>query len=552
MPENEEIIMRNFFSSLTISLLALLIGCSGGGLPTQVQSDTKPPYWNDSDGVQYLKTGRGNVEVHWGFASDERNPPVHYLVYMDTDDNPFDQVPIMVDENIHSYKFDGLVNGQDYWFGVRSTDSATPPNMDSNTNVMMTSPYNQGWVVTFGGETSDELVGIVVDENNNVYACGSYSGTSVFGHSSNDSFDIFLAKYNPNGELVWSRTWGGTGNDFGTAIAIDVLTETLHVSGVYDSEHGPVDFDPSDATDQKPVYGEMDCFLSKFDLNGNYIRALIWGGGKNDNAGDVTLDESGNAYITGYFRMTVDFDPGSGSDEHTSIPGSVYTPVDVYVSKFDPDENHIWTKTWGGTGKDEAVSISARDGRIFIAGSVNIGGPDVPVDFDPGPGEHLLTTTEDIYSFTSCLDGDGGFLWANVWGRNANDVISDGSGGCYFVNFDDMRRYDSSGNLVWSHDSEYNEYDQTIILDNQGNILLAHYPLGKFSSAGDSLWTRSLYANITKVAVDHSDNIIAGGMYTGDFTYAQSVIPIREQDSIAPPGDKNIFIMKLNPDGYLK
>jgi hypothetical protein len=97
---------------------------------------------------------------------------------------------------------------------------------------------------------------------------------------------------------------------------------------------GIVDFDPGD--DKKDEYtsnGFEDVFLSKFDSSGDFKWARTWGGIHSDYGRGVAVDDSsGNVYVTGDFKDTVDFDLGSGMDYRTSNGGS-----DVFLNRFLPD-----------------------------------------------------------------------------------------------------------------------------------------------------------------------------------------------------------------------
>ena len=74
--------------------------------------------------------------------------------------------------------------------------------------------------------------------------------------------------------------------------------------------------------------------ISKFDSIGNFLWARTWGGINWDYGWSVATDSSDNAYVTGYFAETVDFDPGPGVDNHISNGDN-----DAFLSKFPPDGN---------------------------------------------------------------------------------------------------------------------------------------------------------------------------------------------------------------------
>jgi hypothetical protein len=103
-----------------------------------------------------------------------------------------------------------------------------------------------------------------------------------------------------------------------------------------------LDFDPGAEIDEHGSNGWADVFLSKFDSEGNFQWARTWGGIYWDQAQGALADGSGNVYVVGYFSYwddfdpgpPVDFDPGLGTDYHTSNGSG-----DAFLSKFPPDGN---------------------------------------------------------------------------------------------------------------------------------------------------------------------------------------------------------------------
>jgi quercetin dioxygenase-like cupin family protein len=94
-----------------------------------------------------------------------------------------------------------------------------------------------------------------------------------------------------------------------------------------------VDFDPGSGTDKhSSSNNSSDAFLSEFDSSGNFKLARTWGGTGYENGNCDAVDVSGNAFVSGQFQYTVDFDPGTGTDNHTAV-----TTVDFFLSKFAPE-----------------------------------------------------------------------------------------------------------------------------------------------------------------------------------------------------------------------
>jgi len=83
-----------------------------------------------------------------------------------------------------------------------------------------------------------------------------------------------------------------------------------------------------------------------------------------NNSTGIAVDSAGNVYITGFFRATVDFDPGRQTFELTSNGD-----MDAFLCKFDPDGRFGWAVTWGGYGRDQTSDIDIDDsGNIYVTG----------------------------------------------------------------------------------------------------------------------------------------------------------------------------------------
>src|SRR5690606_35228606 len=109
--------------------------------------------------------------------------------------------------------------------------------------------------------------GIAVDKHGDIYMTGEFTGTLSIGSqtlSSNGFKDVFIAKCNPSGGLVWVRTGGGIYDDRCPAVALDNNGYVYIAGGFRDQAH----FDHLSITSQ----GQQDIFLGKYDPNGN----LIW------------------------------------------------------------------------------------------------------------------------------------------------------------------------------------------------------------------------------------------------------------------------------------
>lgn len=259
---------------------------------------------------------------------------------------------------------------------------------------------NFQWAKTWGGEGYDDGPGVAVDSAGNVYVAGMYAsqqinfdptgGNSGLGHPAHDSgsiVDVFLSKFDPSGNFQWVRTWGGQGTEDAMGLAVVDGADNVYVAGRFASFN--CDFNPEGTPDIHSTNGGQDAFLSKFADDGTFQWARTWGGSDSDNVMSLAVDGTGHVYASGWFSSVVDFNPGSGVEEHTSNGDR-----DAYLSQFDTLGNFFGSKTWGGSGEDSAGSISLKMGTAYAAGKFT-----GTVDFDPNGGvdEHTSNGASDAF-----------------------------------------------------------------------------------------------------------------------------------------------------------
>jgi len=483
------------------------------------------------------------------------------------------------------------------------------------TNSMYTEPvYNcwtyaakvipsTGWARTWGGSSGyDYGYGVATDGSGNVYVTGYFwgtvdfdPGTGVDNHTSNGGYDVFLSKFDSSGNYLWAKTWGGgSGYDCGYGVATDG-SGNVYATGYF---IGTVDFDPGTGVDDHTSNGGYDVFLSKFDSSGNYLWARTWGGSDHDYGYGVATDGSGNVYATGYFYGTVDFDPGTGVDKHTSSDGS----LDVFLSKFDSSGGFLWARTWDGapySDSGQGVTTDA-SGNIYVTGLF-----EGTTDFDPGLGVDNHTSNGYYDAYLSKFDSTGAFLWARTWGGGSgydggSSVATDASGNAYVtgsfigtVDFDPgtgvdnhtsngwsydafLSKFDSSGGFVWAKTwggGPYSDGGQGVTTDASGNAYVTGFFYGtvnfdpgtgvddhtsngvydvflsKFDSSGNYLWAKTWGGTYDdrgySVATDGSGNAFV----TGYFSETVDFDPGTDVDEHTSNGYYDVFLSKFLPDG---
>ena len=358
------------------------------------------------------------------------------------------------------------------------------------------------WVKQFGGADFDAVNSVSVDVSGNSLITGSFRGSATIDDTTLTSAggdDIFVAKYDAQGNRIWVQQAGGTEFfDEGHGIAIDGLDNIL-VSGAF---QGTATFSDTTVTSA----GFNDIFLAKYSSQGNLIWVQQAGGTRGDGSNSVAVDISGNCLVTGSFFNTATFND-------TTLIGA--GDNDIFVAKYNAQGNFVWVQQAGGIdldrGLDIATDISA---NTFITGFF-VGA----ATFD----DTMLTSMGQSDGFFAKYDGGGNLLWVRQIGGSLSDAVqsvaTDGSGNIYItgsfqetVTFDDttltsagsadifVAKYDSQGNLFWVQQAGGSVSDggNSIVMNGSGTAFVT----GSFSDT-------ATFGDTTLTSAGNSDIFIA-------------------------------------------
>ena len=335
-------------------------------------------------------------------------------------------------------------------------------------------------------------------------------------------FLFFLINANAQEQKFdWAKSFGSAGNDYGTAVVTDTLGNVF-VCGDFS---GTVDFDPSAATYNLTSNGANDIFVQKLDSSGNFQWAQSFGGGNDDWANALTIDNVGNVIITGRFIGTVDFD---------SSPAVYNLPIGgTFILKLSTTGNFVWAKSIEGTGNDQGNDVTIdKLGNVYVTG-------DYPgtADFNPGPGVYNMVSvsfTPDIYVLK--LLSNGSFVWALSFGDYSNDY---GKG----ISIDPDNNVIVNGSFIGTID-----FDPSSAVHNVSGLNWSMFIL-KLDPSGAFIWAKSIGGadNIwpASVRTDFSGNVFTTGDYKGtiDFDPGASVF------NLVPNAYTDVFVQKLNTNG---
>lgn len=215
------------------------------------------------------------------------------------------------------------------------------------------------------------------DADGNVFTFGTFTETVVlndFTLTSAGEEDLFVAKYDSDGALIWAVSAGGALEDEASSIVADSNGNVV-ITGNFEDEC-------TIGSTTLTSAGGTDIYVAKLDSDGAWLWAESAGGGANDTSTDIGIDAYNSTYVTGSFYGGASF----GNHSVVSAGGK-----DVYVAKIVSSGSWDWATQGGGAGTDVAHGISNMDtmGRISVIGHfkgtsvfgdstlVSIGGDDI-------------------------------------------------------------------------------------------------------------------------------------------------------------------------------
>ena len=352
------------------------------------------------------------------------------------------------------------------------------------------------WAKSIGGTSDDfgQEVSITTDHAGNAYVAGYFQGSQDFNTSSSTtntlnskgSTDIFIIKYDANGNYVWANGIGGSLTEAASAIHVDA-NGFVFVAGYF---YGTVFFNPSSVVDGfLTSKGNADAFLAMYDPNGNFMWAKQMGGPSDDYAYSIASDQLGNIVVSGSFQATALF----GAATLVSKGGH-----DGFISLFDISGTQLWSKGLGGSSDDYARSIAIDENTsdIIVAGDFS---DQLIIDQKSAFDSVISDGGKD--AFLAQYQMDGSFKWVKNIGGTSDDygksVIVGSNGditiGGYFrgsMSFAPntglvkikskgdndlfLGTYDKDGNYLWGKGvgGTSDDYGQSIVTDKNDHIFV--------------------------------------------------------------------------------
>ncbi|MBE3099898.1 MAG: SBBP repeat-containing protein [Planctomycetes bacterium] len=377
-----------------------------------------------------------------------------------------------------------------------------------------------------GGSADDYGYGIAVDSGGNAYVTGETSSSDLATAGAYDTLlntgpDAFVAKFNPTGSTLICFTYlGGTGSDYGRAIAVDsggspyVAGDTsssgLATAGAHDTTYG----------------GHSDAFVAKFDATASALVYFTYLGGSGGDYGyGIAVDSAGNAYVTGYTYSSGLATPGAYD---TTYRGG---GADAFVAKFNPTGSTLVYSTYlGGSADDYGYGIAVDSaGNAYVTGLAGSPGLATAGAYDTlrnASGAAFVAkfnATANTLIYFTYLGGSG-----DDYGSG---IAMDSGGNAYVTGTTSSSGLATAG----AHDTTFGDgsCDAFVAKFNATDSALVY-----FTYLGGS---KSEYA--FGIAVDSG-----GNAYVTGYTYSSGLATAGAYDTTLG-GSTDAFVAKFNPTG---
>ena len=395
------------------------------------------------------------------------------------------------------------------------------------------------WAKAMGGASgdspqgeSDAALGVAVDASDNIYLAGHFAGTadfdpgpSTFNLTSQQGQDVFVAKLDSHGNLLWAKAFAGGENDTACDIALDP-SGNVYVTGQF---AWFLDMDPVPGANHLSSAGGYDIFVISLTSGGTLRWGKALGGAGDDYGLGIAVDNTGNPYVAGYFRGTADFDPSTSVSNLTSAGGA-----DAFVAKLDSGGTLAWAKAMGGPGDDKGQGIAVdASGNVCVTGSF-----EQTVDVGLGASKKLVSAGGgDV--FVAGLNRSGTCTWAIRAGGAGNDVgtdvVFDGTGNpCIVGHFEQTAGFDPALTTA------------TLRASGLSDILVC-----ELTSSGSFVWAKSLGGSGADlgsgIARDSTSNLYV----TGCFQQAADFDPGPDAVTVVSRGSADAFLCGLTARGSL-
>lgn len=295
-----------------------------------------------------------------------------------------------------------------------------------------------GWALGFGGPNGDRASAVAVDAQGNVYVAGDFRQTADFDPGPGQALltskgysDLYLAKYDPDGQFLWARRFGGAGDDRAGGVVAGDAGSVYVCGGFLGGDATGVDQMTLAEYPVMPAVasaGAQDALVARVDSAGGLSWVRRFGGaGSTTKALGLAFQPASGVTVTGQFSATADFDLTPTNNGGRDVLHSAGGP-DIFVARLAVDGAFAWAARAG-----QSVNYSGYEGGYGVAVDPD-GGAYFAGTFEGEArfGTQTLVARGSEDAFVAKVDAAGTFAWARgmgglytgatVWHDRANGV----------------------------------------------------------------------------------------------------------------------------------
>ena len=409
------------------------------------------------------------------------------------------------------------------------------------------------WGKHFGGTTTSEAPhGIGTDAQKNIYVAGYFGSTTTTGAlnanfnpagggtiSTQGNEDIFVAKYDKDGNYQWAFGLGNIGQETQER-AWDISTDAAGNIYVVGGFHGTMNFNPfGTALNLSLPDASAGLFIAKYNTNGicQWAEILDVKGTSvfTETYATCDLDNFGNLYVAGNFRGAgVNFNPLATTTTLSSVGQN-----DIFIARYNTSNGTLfWVKQIGGSAQDLVSPGALRcdnNGNPYFTGRLSGTGS---VDFDPSAAIKSITSSA-LYITT--YDSSGNLRYAEGMNSGAGD-------GGHRIEFDNNNNVFIAG---WMNGTATFGTISRTAFSPTADCFLAKYSndltncFWAFNFGGTGSSDNNIVAGLS---VDQENNpIITGQLYGTN----ADIDPSANTKNLSSIGNNDCFVIKYNSNGLL-
>jgi hypothetical protein len=353
-----------------------------------------------------------------------------------------------------------------------------------------------------------------------VIVAGYVIGTGSIGtysFTANGPYDMFLARLDSLGNVVWAQLIGGPGGDGAICVTVDA-SNNIYVGGSFQLT---MDFDPGPGTQNLTSAGNADGFIAKYSSTGAWMWSQRVGGTTFDEVTNILTDGT-NVYAAGRFTGSATFNP---------TPLTSFGADDIFLARYQASDGNMgsgWAIRIGGTNNESLSGMKLYAGNVLLNGGFQL-----TCDF----GGMTRTSNGSYDGFYATYNSFGGLLNVAQIGGTGSDglggITSDAGGNIYIT-----------GTFNTTVDFDHGAGTQNRTSAGGSDLFVA-----KYTSGGAFSWVRTFggtgeeYATGNFLEIDNTSNIYFASSFAQPVTYTPF--------PLVPYAANDIALIKMNTDGTI-